>query len=179
MVATEEDNNRIEEKEGEPKIANARRGNNAGPMATVVTTETPAKTRQQDTSTTPPSKTSKAEVTKTMTGPSDGVGQHRWELPVGNYHGIRGNYHYLFFGVTVLVILHDFICENYHENQSDRYPFFLIMVNYPTFLINYHNLIFQMYYQNLFLFLEYPKMHFFLSASFGIKVLIETIVSAV
>ena len=23
---------------------------------------------------------------------------HRWELPVGNYHGIRGNYHYPFFG---------------------------------------------------------------------------------
>ena len=38
---------------------------------------------------------------------------------------------------------------------------------------------FQMYYQNLFLFLEYPKnvSGVFLSASFGIEVLIETIVS--
>ena len=62
-----------------------------------------------------------------------------------------------FFWVIVLVILYDFICKNYHENQSDRYPFFLIMVNYPTFLINYHILIFQMYYQNLFFLLEYPK----------------------
>ena len=23
---------------------------------------------------------------------------HRWELPVGNYHGNSGNYHYPFFG---------------------------------------------------------------------------------
>ena len=80
-------------------------------------------------------------------------GNHRWELPVGNYHGNSGNYHYPFFWV----ILHDFICKNYHENQSDRYPFFLIMVNYPTFLINYHILNFQMYYQYLFYLLEYPK----------------------
>ena len=46
--------------------------------------------------------------------------RHRWELPIGNYHGNSGNYHYPFFWV----ILHDFICKNYHENQSDRYPFF-------------------------------------------------------
>ena len=76
--------------------------------------------------------------------------RHRWELPGGNYHGIRGNYHYPFLGVKYLVILHDFIRKNYHKNQSDRYPFFLIMVNYPTFLINYHILNFQMYYQYLF-----------------------------
>ena len=25
-------------------------------------------------------------------------GRHRWELPVGNYHGNSGNYHYPFFG---------------------------------------------------------------------------------
>ena len=50
-------------------------GNTAGPMATVVTMATPTKTRQQDTSTTPHFKTSKAEVTKTATRPPDGVGQ--------------------------------------------------------------------------------------------------------
>ena len=50
-------------------------GNTAGPMATVVTTATPAKTRRQDTSTTPPFKASKAEVTKTATRPPDGVEQ--------------------------------------------------------------------------------------------------------
>ena len=95
--------------------------------------------------------------------------QHRWELPVGNYHGIRGNYHYPFIWIIFLVILHDFICKNYHENHSDRYPFPFIMINYPTFLINYHILNFQMYYQNIFLFLEYPKNASFLfeSASFG------------
>ena len=82
---------------------------------------------------------------------------HRWELPVGNYPGNSGNYHYPFFLVIFMVILHDFIWKNYHENQSDCYPFFLIMVNYPIFLINYHIIIFQMYYQNLFLLLEYPK----------------------
>ena len=32
------------------------------------------------------------------------------------------------------VILYDFIRQNYHKNQSDRYPFFLIIVNYPVFL---------------------------------------------
>ena len=35
--------------------------------------------------------------------------RHRWELPVLCYHGIRGNYHYPFLGVTFSVILHDFI----------------------------------------------------------------------
>ena len=55
---------------------------------------------------------------------------HRWELPVGNYPGNSGNYHYPFFWVIFMVILHDFIFKNYHENQSDCYPFF-VMVNYP------------------------------------------------
>ena len=77
--------------------------------------------------------------------------------------GIDGNYP--FFGTTAavviantpflvvifLVILHDFIRQNYHKNQSDRYPFFLVLVNYPIFLINYHILYFQMYYQYFFL----------------------------
>ena len=49
--------------------------------------------------------------------------EHRWELPVGNYHGNSGNYHYPFFWVIFMVILHDFIFKNYHENQSDCYPF--------------------------------------------------------
>ena len=105
--------------------------------------------------------------------------QHIWELPVLRYHSIRGNYHYPFLGVTFLVILHDFIRQNYHKNQSDRYPFSLIMVNYPTFFINYHILNFQMYYQYFIFFIEYPKnaSNFFLSAICGIEFLIETIVS--
>ena len=53
--------------------------------------------------------------------------QHRWELPVGNYQGIRGNYYYPFCWVIILVILHDFIWRNYHRNQSDWYPFFLLL----------------------------------------------------
>ena len=74
--------------------------------------------------------------------------------------------------------MHDFIRKNYHKNQSDRYPFFLIKVNYPTFLINYHILNFQVYYQYLFYLLDFQKnASIFLSASFGIEVLIETIVS--
>ena len=60
---------------------------------------------------------------------------HRWELLVGNYPGKSGNYHYPFFWVIFMVILHDFICKNYHENQSDRYPFFSHNGNYPSFLI--------------------------------------------
>ena len=105
---------------------------------------------------------------------------HIWELPVGNYHGIRDNYHYPFFWVIVSVTLHDFIWKNYHRNQSDRYPFFLIIVNYPTFLINYHILNFQMYYQYLYFLPKYPntvskkKLN---SAIYGIEVLIETNVS--
>ena len=59
--------------------------------------------------------------------------EHIWELPVLRYHSIRGNYHYPFWGVIVLVILHDFIRQNYHKNQSDPYPFSLIMVNHPIF----------------------------------------------
>ena len=65
---------------------------------------------------------------------------HRWELPVLRYHGVRGNYHYPFLGVICSVILHESIRQNYHKNQSYRYPFFLILVNYPTFLINEDNL---------------------------------------
>ena len=68
---------------------------------------------------------------------------HRWELPVLRYHGIRGNYHYPILGVLFSVILHGFIRQNYHKNQSDRHPFPLIMVNYPTFLINSHIYIFR------------------------------------
>ena len=74
---------------------------------------------------------------------------HRWELPVLRYHIIRGNYHYPFLGIIFLVILHDFIRQNYQTNQSDRYTFFLVMVNYQIFLINDHILYFQMYYQYL------------------------------
>ena len=82
---------------------------------------------------------------------------HRWELPVLRYHSIRSNYHYPFWGVDFSVILHDFIRQNYHKNQSYRYPFFLIMVNYPVFLINYHILYFQMYYRYLFPLQKYPQ----------------------
>ena len=82
-------------------------------------------------------------------------GGHIWELPVLRYHSIRGNYHYPFLEVNVSVILHNFIRQNYHKNQSDRYLFFLIVVNYPIFLINYHILYFQMYYQYLFFLSKY------------------------
>ena len=63
-----------------------------------------------------------------------------------------------------LVSLHDFTRQNYHKNQSDCYPLFLIMVNYPTFLINYYILNFQMYYQYLFFLLEYLKNGSFFSS---------------
>ena len=55
------------------------------------------------------------------------------------------------------VILHDFIRKNYHKNQSDRYPFFLIMVNYPIFSLNYHILYFHMYFQYLYFLQKYSK----------------------
>ena len=74
--------------------------------------------------------------------------KHRWELPVLRYHSIRGNFS---------VILHDFIRQNYHKNQSDHYHFPLIMVNYPIFLIDYHILYFQMYYQYIFFLPKYPN----------------------
>ena len=74
---------------------------------------------------------------------------HKWELPVLRYHSIRVIYHYPFLGVTFSVILHDFIRQNYHKNQADRYPFVLIMANYPIFPINYHILYFYMYFQCL------------------------------
>ena len=106
--------------------------------------------------------------------------QHRWELPVLRYHGIRDNYQYPFLRVIVLAILHDFIRQNYHKNQSERYPFFLIMVNYPISLVNYHILYFQMYYQYLFFLSKYPNnvsKKEKNSAIFGTEFLIETIVS--
>ena len=59
---------------------------------------------------------------------------HRWELPVLCYHGIRGTYHYPFLGVNFSVILHDFIRNNYHKNQSDRYPLFFIASKYHIYL---------------------------------------------
>ena len=83
--------------------------------------------------------------------------RHRWELPVLRYHGIGGNYHYPILGVIVSVFLRDFIRQNYHKNQSDCYPFFLIMVNYQTFPINHHILKFQMYDQYLFSLPKYPN----------------------
>ena len=83
--------------------------------------------------------------------------RHRWELPVLRYHSIRGNFYYPFLGVIISVILHDFIRQKFHKNQSDSYPFSLVMVNYPTFLINYHILYFQMYNQYLFIFQEYSN----------------------
>ena len=85
------------------------------------------------------------------------VEEHRWELPVLCYHSIRGDYHYPFLGVIVSVILHYFIRQNYHKNQSDRYPFFLIMINYQIFPINYHILYFQMYSQYLSFLQKYPN----------------------
>ena len=60
--------------------------------------------------------------------------RHRWELPVLRYHIIRVNSSYPFLGIFFWVILHDFIRQNYHKNQSNRYPFFLIMGNYPISL---------------------------------------------
>ena len=57
-----------------------------------------------------------------------------WELTVLCYHRIRVNHPYPFLGVNFWVILHDFIRQNYHKNQSNRYPFPLIMVNYLIFL---------------------------------------------
>ena len=78
---------------------------------------------------------------------------NRWQLPVLCYHSTGIIYHYPFFGVIVLVILHDLIRQHYHNNQTDCYPFSLIKVNYPVFLINDHILYFQMYSQYL-LFLQ-------------------------
>ena len=82
---------------------------------------------------------------------------HIWELPVLRYHSIRVIYQHPFWGVIFLVILHDFIRQNYHKNLSYRYPLPLIMVNYPIFPINYHNLYFQMYFQYLFFLQKYPN----------------------
>ena len=81
---------------------------------------------------------------------------HRWELPVLCYHSIRGNYHYPFLGIKFSAILHDFIWQNYHKNQSDRY-LFSHNGKPPNFLINYYILYFQMYYQYLFPTKKYPN----------------------
>ena len=37
------------------------------------------------------------------------------------------------FGGSFRVILDDYIKQSYDKEQSNRYPFFLIMVNYPIF----------------------------------------------
>ena len=58
---------------------------------------------------------------------------HRWELPILHYHIIGVNHPYPFLGVIFRVILHNFIRHNYHNKQSNCYPFPLIMVNYPIF----------------------------------------------
>ena len=46
---------------------------------------------------------------------------HIWELTVLCYHRIRVNHPYPFLGVTVMVILHNFIRQNYHKIQSNCY----------------------------------------------------------
>ena len=65
--------------------------------------------------------------------------EHRWELTVLRYHIIRVNYP----GVNFQVIFHDFITKQYHKNQSNGYPFPLIIVSYSVFSLNYHILCFQ------------------------------------
>ena len=85
------------------------------------------------------------------------VQQHRWELTLLCYHSIRVIYHYPLLGVKCSAILHDFIRKNYHKNQSDRYPFSLIMINYQIFPINHHILHFQMYSQYLSFLQKYPN----------------------
>ena len=68
--------------------------------------------------------------------------QHRRKLPVINYYRIKESYPYLFLGIVVWVTLHDFIRQNYHKNESNCYPFRLIMVNYPFSSLNNHILSF-------------------------------------
>ena len=57
------------------------------------------------------------------------IPHHRWKLPLFRYHEFRLNHPYPFLGVILRIILHDFIRQNYHRKLSNRYPFFLIMVN--------------------------------------------------
>ena len=73
-------------------------------------------------------------------------GHHRWELPVLRYHRIRVNYPYPFVGVKCWVIFM-ILLDKITIKESNRYPFFLIMVNYPIFSLNDHILYFQMYFQ--------------------------------
>ena len=103
---------------------------------------------------------------------------HRWELPVGNYPSNSGNYHYPLFWVIFMVILHDFIFKNYHENQSDCYPFFR-NGKLPDFFYKLPYYIFSDLLSKFIFALRISiKMHrFFFTASFRIEVLIETIVS--
>ena len=49
---------------------------------------------------------------------------HRWELPVGNYPGNSGNYHYPFFWIIFMVILHDFIFKKLPRKSVRLLPFF-------------------------------------------------------
>ena len=74
--------------------------------------------------------------------------RHIWELPILCYHRIGVNYSYPFLGVKFSVILHDFLQQNYHKNQSNCYHFPLIMINYPIFSLNDHILCFQKIVQN-------------------------------
>ena len=88
-----------------------------------------------------------------------------WPSSIRSYTGItcsplpqhQGGLPLPLFGGNFLVILHDFIRQNYHKNQSYCYTFPFIMINYPIFLINYHILYFQMYYQYLFFSKKYPN----------------------
>ena len=78
------------------------------------------------------------------------------ELPVLCYPS-QGKVHLHLFWGNVWLILHGFIRQNYHLKQSNRYPFFLIMVNYPIFSLKYHILYFQMYFQYLSFLPKYPN----------------------
>ena len=69
-----------------------------------------------------------------------------WEFLVLRNHGIRVNYPYLLLGVSLMVILHYFI-RKITIKWSNRYPFFLFMVNYH-FSINCHISHFQKNVQN-------------------------------
>ena len=69
----------------------------------------------------------------------------------------QGNLPLPLFGGNFSVILYDLFRQNYHKNQSDRYPFPLIRVNYPIFPINYHILYFQMYFQYLSFLQKHPN----------------------
>ena len=63
------------------------------------------------------------------------------------------------FGGIFGVILHDFIKQNHHKKQSNRYPFFLIVVNYPILSLNDHILYFQMCFQHFSFFQKYRTIY--------------------